>query len=50
MQGWGYCVFGKVSEGMDTVNKIKAVETGSKAGHQDVPVETVVIEKVSVSE
>ncbi|WP_347331300.1 peptidylprolyl isomerase [Marinimicrobium locisalis] len=50
MQGWGYCVFGKVSEGMDTVNKIKAVETGSKAGHQDVPVEPVMIEKVTVSE
>lgn len=50
MQGWGYCVFGKVAEGMDTVSKIKAVETGSQAGHQDVPVEPVIIEKATVSE
>lgn len=50
MQGWGYCVFGKVVEGMDTVNKIKAVKTGSKGGHQDVPVEPVMIKKVTVSE
>ncbi|HEY7985638.1 MAG TPA: peptidylprolyl isomerase [Methylophilaceae bacterium] len=42
-QGWGYCVFGKVVEGMDVVDKIKAVETGSQGGHQDVPVEDVVI-------
>ncbi|WP_096085771.1 peptidylprolyl isomerase [Agaribacterium haliotis] len=48
-QGWGYCVFGKVSEGLDTVKKIKAVKTGSSMGHQDVPVETVVIEKVTVA-
>ena len=41
--GWGYCVFGKVVEGMDVVDKIRAVKTGSKAGHQDVPVEPVVI-------
>ena len=50
LQGWGYCVFGKVTEGMDVVNKIKAVDTGSKAGHQDVPVEPVLIEKASVGE
>lgn len=43
-QGWGYCVFGKVVEGMDIVNKIKGVKTGSRAGHQDVPVVDVVIE------
>lgn len=49
-QGWGYCVFAQVTEGMDVVNKIKAVDTGSKAGHQDVPVEPVVIERVTVSE
>jgi peptidyl-prolyl cis-trans isomerase B (cyclophilin B) len=44
-QGWGYCVFGRVVEGMDVVDKIKAVRTGSKGFHQDVPVEDVVIEK-----
>ena len=48
--GWGYCVFGKVVEGMDVVNRIKDVETTMKAGHQDVPVEPVVIEKVEVVE
>ena len=48
--GWGYCVFGKVAEGMDVVNKIKGVSTGSRAGHQDVPVENVVIEKAEVVE
>lgn len=46
--GWGYCVFGKVVEGMDVVDKIKAVKTTSKAGHQDVPVEPVVINKATV--
>jgi peptidyl-prolyl cis-trans isomerase B (cyclophilin B) len=46
--GWGYCVFGKVVEGMDVVDKIKAVKTTSKAGHRDVPVESVVIEKAIV--
>lgn len=48
--GWGYCVFGKVTEGMDVVDKIKAVSTTSRSGHQDVPAETVVIEKAIVSE
>ncbi|MDF1655213.1 MAG: peptidylprolyl isomerase [Coxiellaceae bacterium] len=42
--GWGYCVFGKVVEGMDVVNKIKGVKTGNHGGHQDVPVEPVIIE------
>lgn len=42
--GWGYCVFGKVTAGMDVVDKIRKVATGSKKGHQDVPVENVVIE------
>ena len=46
--GWGYCVFGKVVEGMDVVDKIKAVKTGNKAGHQDVPVESVIIEKATI--
>ncbi len=44
-QGWGYCVFGKVTEGSDVIEKIKGVKTGSKGGHQDVPAEDVVIEK-----
>lgn len=48
--GWGYCVFGKVVNGMDVVDKIKAVKTTSRAGHQDVPIDDVVIEKVTVSE
>lgn len=47
--GWGYCVFGKVVEGMDVVNKIKAVDTATNMGHQDVPKEDVIIEKVEVS-
>jgi peptidyl-prolyl cis-trans isomerase B (cyclophilin B) len=45
-QGWGYCVFGKVTEGMDVVDKIAAVATGNSAGHADVPVNDVVILKV----
>jgi len=48
-QGWGYCVFGKVVEGMDVVDKIKGVQTGSKGFHQDVPVEDVVIQKAEVA-
>jgi len=47
-QGWGYAVFGKVSSGMDVVDKIKGCPTGSKAGHQDVPVTDVVINSVSI--
>ncbi len=47
-QGWGYCVFGKVTAGTEVVDKIKGVKTGSRAGHQDVPVEDVVIEKAEV--
>ena len=47
-QGWGYAVFGKVVEGMDVVEKIKKVKTGSKGFHQDVPVDDVVIEKAVV--
>ena len=47
-QGWGYCVFGEVSEGLDVVDKIRAVRTGNKGGHQDVPVDDVIIEKAEV--
>lgn len=47
-QGWGYCVFGKVVEGQDVVDEIKQVSTGNKAGHQDVPVEDVLIELAEV--
>jgi peptidyl-prolyl cis-trans isomerase B (cyclophilin B) len=49
-QGWGYAVFAKVVEGMDVVNAIKAVATTSKAGHQDVPSEDVIIEKAEIVE
>jgi len=48
-QGWGYCVFGKVVEGMDVVDKIKGVKTGSKGFHQDVPVDDVIIQKAEVA-
>ncbi len=46
--GWGYCVFGRVVEGMDNVETIKGVSTGSRSGHQDVPTENVVIEKAEI--
>ncbi len=48
--GWGYCVFGKVVEGMDVIDKIKDVATGNKGYHQDVPVDDVMIESVEVDE
>ncbi len=47
-QGWGYCVFGKVIEGTEVVDAIRKVKTGNKAGHQDVPVEDVIIERAEV--
>lgn len=50
MNGWGYCVFGKIADGMDVVEKIKNVKTGNHGYHQDVPVEAVLIEKATVSE
>ena len=50
VQGWGYCVFAEVVEGMDVVNKIKGVKTSRSGMHQDVPVEDVVINSVTVSE
>ena len=49
-QGWGYAVFERVVEGMDTVDAIKRVRTGNKAGHQDVPLEAVIIERTSISD
>lgn len=45
-QGWGYAVFGKVIEGKEVLDKIRAVPTASRAGHQDVPIEAVIIESV----
>ncbi|MCW9024878.1 MAG: peptidylprolyl isomerase [Gammaproteobacteria bacterium] len=48
--GWGYCVFGKVTDGMDVVEKIKGVPTGSSGFHQDVPTEDVIIESVEILE
>ena len=47
-QGWGYCVFGKIVEGQDVVDKIKRVKTGKRGGHADVPVEDVIIERAEV--
>jgi peptidyl-prolyl cis-trans isomerase B (cyclophilin B) len=48
MQGWGYAVFGKVTDGEEVLDKIRCVQTGSQAGHQDVPVEPIIIESVAV--
>jgi len=48
--GFGYCVFGKIVDGMDVISSIESVETGMNAGHQDVPVEDVIIESVEVIE
>src|SRR5882672_8580446 len=47
--GWGYCVFGKVVEGQDIVDKIKGVKTGKRGSHSDVPVEDVLIERAEVT-
>ena len=49
-QGWGYTVFGKVTEGMDVVTTIKNVATTSKGSYQDVPAEAVIIEKITIAE
>ena len=49
-QGWGYAVFGVVTEGMDVVDQIAEVATGSSGGHQDVPEEAITIESVTISE
>ena len=49
-QGWGYAVFGVVTKGMEIVDQIAEVATGSSGGHQDVPVEVITIESVTISE
>jgi peptidyl-prolyl cis-trans isomerase B (cyclophilin B) len=49
-QGWGYAVFGKVVEGLDVIDVIRKVKTGSKGFHQDVPVDDVIIEKAIIVE
>ena len=48
LQGWGYCVFGKVSDGQDVIDAIRKVKTGSSGFHQDVPKEDVIIERAEV--
>jgi peptidyl-prolyl cis-trans isomerase B (cyclophilin B) len=50
VQGWGYAVFGKVSDGMDIVEKIKSVPTTMRSGHQDVPADDVIIERAELAE
>jgi peptidyl-prolyl cis-trans isomerase B (cyclophilin B) len=47
-QGWGYCVFGKVADGKEIVDKIKRIKTGKRGFHGDVPVEDVIIERAEV--
>ena len=47
-QGWGYCVFGRVTEGTEIVDRIRKVKTGRSGPHQDVPLEDVIIEKAEV--
>jgi peptidyl-prolyl cis-trans isomerase B (cyclophilin B) len=48
-QGWGYAVFGRVTAGMDVIDRIKATATGSMGGHQDLPLEEVIITSTHVS-
>lgn len=50
MQGWGYAVFGKLVDGEEVLEKIRHVPTGSRSGHQDVPVDPVIIETVEITE
>ena len=47
MQGWGYAVFGTVIDGTEVLDKIRALPTTSRNGHQDVPVDTVIIESIT---
>jgi len=49
-QGWGYCVFGEVVEGMDVVDKMVAIPTGRNGFHDDVPKEEIIIESVTVED
>jgi peptidyl-prolyl cis-trans isomerase B (cyclophilin B) len=49
-QGWGYCVFGRVVDGNDVVDRIKGVKTGNRGFHQDVPLEDVIIERAETNE
>jgi peptidyl-prolyl cis-trans isomerase B (cyclophilin B) len=50
MQGWGYTVFGKITQGEEVLDKIRSVQTGSQGGHQDVPTDPIIIESISVTE
>ena len=50
MQGWGYTVFGKITQGEDVLDKIRCVQTGSQGGHQDVPTDPIIIESISATE
>jgi len=50
MQGWGYTVFGKITAGSEVLDKIRAVPTTSRSGHQDVPTDQVIIESVEIVE
>ncbi len=49
-QGWGYCVFGRVTAGTEVVDRIKGVKTGTKGMHQDVPLENVLIERAEITQ
>jgi peptidyl-prolyl cis-trans isomerase B (cyclophilin B) len=49
-QGWGYCVFGKVVDGMHIVDQMKGVPTGNKLGHKDVPLSDVILERLTILE
>jgi len=48
VQGWGYCVFGKITEGTDIVDKMAQVETANNSGHGDVPVEDIILESIKL--
>ena len=48
--GWGYCVFGKVTDGMTVVDRIKGIPTSSRGGYKDVPITDMVIEKIQIAD